>query len=752
MLIMLQALVDPISKQIHRLGRLYHYGTLQPGSMYSNAITYVVPSSLSNGTYNLTGHTDYTNRVFEFDRDHNNIVWHEISIEERLSDLVVSMFSTSFDSTPQGNIICVNYTVLNQGTGPTLGSWVDRVGISFQSQFNPRATTFLRQFLHTRGLAPKEVISQMLTINIPRLFTGSIYVHIQLDFNGRIAEQSEINNVRTDGPINLPPVFPDLELKNFSLNVSNTVAAGDTIAVHWMVVNIGTAQVSGRWLDAISLEEATQGNSMSRTFKLFQKQQTRTLLSSDNYEQSVDVSIPIELSGQYNLVISVNDDKAIYESSAFSNNFGRVSLFLTTPPTPDLKVNQVKFTYFDTDRILSVEWVVMNAGNTMKETLTWADQIHIHVSSVFDHELAIELGEVDVMVGLLESQSEYVLSKSFVLPTNIEGDYYVFVETDSRNDVMEVNGENNNMRKSNTMVSIFRSPIPSLAIKVNDSILPTFAHAGEQLEIDYEVTNFGDSTLRLTSWIDGIYLIPSNLVDRNEAITNGILLTQVLNNHELEEGDKYFTSVSVSVPYGVNQPLFLAIVIDVNNKLEIFTGDVDERYLLEFSQSPIFIEQGPLPDFIHIAVNISQVLVGGQPVSVRYVVSNAGKNRALGMWFEAIFLSEDAFLDPFDVRLKTVQNLMELNAEQSYEQSVEVFIPFDIPSGQYYLFYVVDGANRIAELSVSNNIAQQIVTIIETITTDLSVTNVSADPTRLNYGDSKSAVYKYYHYSAHVII
>ena len=740
LIFVLQMLINLVTKQEYLLGRIYHYESLHPGDAYSNVITYTIGLFLSSGLYNLIIHTDYANQIFEFDRDQNNIRWYEINIEERLPDLTVSKVSTKLESTSQGNIAHLNYTILNQGEGITLSSWLDRVGISFQQQYIVGATTFLERFIHTSGLTPQQSESQTLTIPIPKAFIGDVYLYIEVDFNGRIVEENELNNVQTDGPISLPPVFADLSLKNFSTDISSATTAGDPVALYWIVANEGTASIiSESWVDAVFLEEVTesQGGGRSRTIKLVQIQQNRNLLPSGRYEESVNVHIPFELSGSYNLIVSTNDDKTIDENSAFSNNFGRISLVLNTPPTPDLRVTLVKYTYYDIDRILYIEWVVRNVGNTMKETLVWTDQIYIDTETTFDRQLAIRLGETEASVGVLESQSEYILSVSFTLPVSLEGDYYVFVETDSRNDVMEIYGEDNNIKSSESAVSVHLPPIPRLTIKIIDTSIPNNAQAGEDLQIDYEVSNIGDMSLNLAAWLDGVYLISSKSVDRSEIITSGLLLAQVLNNRELDKDEKYLTSVSVSVPHGINEPLFIAIVVDVNSKLEQLASELDGTYLVEFSQNPVLIEEGPLPDLKVRAGNTSQILVGGQPASIIYHVENVGKSQALGMWFEAVYLSEDAFLDPFDMRLKTVRNLMKLGTKQGYVQNVEVFIPFDISSANYYLFYEVDRANHIAEANLSNNIAQQIVMITETISTDLAVISVSAQPSNLNYSDSK---------------
>ena len=717
------------------------YDTLQPGDAYNNIITYIVPPFLSTGRYNLSIHTDFVNQVFEFDGDQNNVLRRAIHIEKQLSDLIVSSVSTELESAPQGNIIRVNYTVLNQGRGPTVGTWLDRAGISFRPQFFSSATTFFQQLVHTSAILPNQSRSQMLILHIPQMFAGDVYLHVQVDYNRRIIEDNEMNNVQTEGPISLPPIFVDFDLVSFTTNVSHVVTAGDRITVEWTVTNIGSAEIeSGRWTDFILLEEEVfQSSGGSRSFKLEEFQQRKSLSPQDSYKQLAVIQIPIELSGNYHLVVSINNGRTVNENSMFSNNIGRILLTLNAPPSPDFTVSVIKFTYytFDIDRILSVEWGVRNTGNSMKERQLWADQVYIHSGSVFNRQLATRLGEIEVLVGLLESQNEYFLSASFVLPVNIVGDYYIYIETDSGNNIMELNGEDNNIKGSTEIISVLLPPLPRLAIKINDAVLPDLALSGDELQIDYAVINTGDSPLNLASWLDGIYLVSKKSFDRNQVLEDGILLTQVLNNRNLDKNGRYSTSVTITIPYAISEPQFLAVLIDINNNLEGVAKEQDNRYLLEFTQTPILIEQGPLPDLAVIVSSNTSTLVGGQPVFVTYTVKNVGENRAVGMWFEAIYLSDDALLDPFDTRLRTVRNLRPLEEEENYTQSVEVFVPFDIPSANYYLFFEVDGMNRIAELNISNNIVQQIVMIIEAISTDLSVTDVFADPTDLSYGDGR---------------
>ena len=122
---------------------------------------------------------------------------------------------------------------------------------------------------------------------------------------------------------------------------------------------------------------------------------------------------------------------------------------------------------------------------------------------------------------------------------------------------------------------------------------------------------------------------------------------------------------------------------------------------------------------------------------VTYQVINRGDNSAVGTWYEALYLSRDAILDPFDTRLRSVENLNNIGINGSYRQTIEVFIPFDLPSSRYYLFVHADDGNRIPELNEYNNFGQQIVSIQEAVSTDISVVTLSASPTSLDYGDGE---------------
>ena len=101
----------------------------------------------------------------------------------------------------------------------------------------------------------------------------------------RIIEDNEVNNVQTEGPISLPPIFIDFDLANFTSNVSSVFTAGDRVTVEWIVTNIGSAETeNGQWTDSVLLEEEVfQSSGGSHSFKLEELQQRKSLLPQDSY-------------------------------------------------------------------------------------------------------------------------------------------------------------------------------------------------------------------------------------------------------------------------------------------------------------------------------------------------------------------------------------------------------------------------------------------------------------------------------------
>lgn len=188
--------------------------------------------------------------------------------------------------------------------------------------------------------------------------------------------------------------------------------------------------------------------------------------------------------------------------------------------------------------------------------------------------------------------------------------------------------------------------------------------------------------------------------------------------------------INVTLPFQITGQQFLAILIDMNNVLNVqAVGTLG---------SIISVGEGPLPDLTVSAISNNLNITSGQPATIEYSVMNEGESEAAGLWYEAIILSRDSNLDPFDTRLKTVRNPRGggLRSNESYNQSIEVFIPFDLPTSFYYMILIVDSRNDLFEEKVNNNEANFIVFITEAVSSDLVVLGVQVTPASVTYGDA----------------
>lgn len=125
-------------------------------------------------------------------------------------------------------------------------------------------------------------------------------------------------------------------------------------------------------------------------------------------------------------------------------------------------------------------------------------------------------------------------------------------------------------------------------------------------------------------------------------------------------------------------------------------------------QTAVVVVRDPAPDFATTALTPAGGGAAGESLVVARTLSNLGN--ATGDLSYAMFLSSDATIDPAtDVPIGTGQT--RLGALQDDEGVDMAHIPSDTPAGNYYVGYVVDPANAVAELSESNNTAASAATI-----------------------------------------
>ncbi len=170
-------------------------------------------------------------------------------------DLVVSNISSP-NSSNSGQTISINYSVTNNGPGPTIaGSWTDKFYLSTDQSLNTNINgdVFLGLQVRSGNLQAGETYSNAIDLEVPiSVTTGNYYIIATTDFENNSCEfTNENNNSSTAYIYMVQPPPSDLVV----VNITNPVTgdAGQFINVSWTVRNTGVNSAYGQMREAVYL-------------------------------------------------------------------------------------------------------------------------------------------------------------------------------------------------------------------------------------------------------------------------------------------------------------------------------------------------------------------------------------------------------------------------------------------------------------------------------------------------------------------
>ncbi|MCH8490811.1 MAG: hypothetical protein LAT81_12895, partial [Oceanicaulis sp.] len=192
--------------------RTYFAGStpFNPGMSYTQSFTVTLPQGIS-GPYYFYVKTNARDEVYEFVFNNNNLSRSPAASNISLSpyaDLVVTqVILPQVDSIFADSIYTVQWTVKNQGNGPTSGSFADRLFISTVSSAGGPSTSLISALPFTGTLAPGDSILRSGTFLAPSL-NGLYFFYVHTDINNQIYEYLLDNNNITGGlSLGLPKQF-----------------------------------------------------------------------------------------------------------------------------------------------------------------------------------------------------------------------------------------------------------------------------------------------------------------------------------------------------------------------------------------------------------------------------------------------------------------------------------------------------------------------------------------------------------------
>ncbi|MFO7906867.1 MAG: CARDB domain-containing protein [Planctomycetota bacterium] len=675
------------------LARFTHDGFLAAGESYDRSESFLLPPAFT-GRYQLFVKTDIDNDVFENGLKANNAASSPLNFDVMpipYADLIVTEVTPPSDGL-SGSSIEFGWSVTNQGIGLTnLSGWSDKAWLASDLAGN-NIVRSLGSFSRSGYLAPGDSYDRQVSAWIPHGFVGTYYLVVEAGKPFEFIYGGNNRRVSTTSfEITLTPP-PDLTVTNIDTPVS--AQEGQQIDIQWSVQNVGSGTTVGSWTDTISMREL--GNPNARTHTLGSFTYTLPLAAGLSYTRSEQVRLPKRISGDYEIFVSTNSRRSLFENGAYSNNTltDDVTFTVSRRPRPDLQ------SYTET---LTAKLPKGIEGEYFVYILTNERHAKGHATQPWPPE---------------EGDNKHRLRN--VDPSNAFENPY-------------------NNWGSATLDVIYREP----DIQVTDVIAPTTATTGRTFDVTFTVTNVDDGRGRDTReshWYDRIFLSTDPTFDSRDLQIAGWEW-----RNGLEVGDSYTHTLTARLPDSIEGQFYLIVfaetgyaksvwapasniginqrgnkaVFGAAGRVAEFQGEGNNRAVLTLDVLP-----APLPDLQVSSIQIPERIFRGQAFDLSYAVENHGGDTpgSQGQWDEIVYLSRDTSLDTrADRYLGTFRRNGGLSADSSYVRNKSFTVPKDL-IGPWYVLVAVDywkrgraGVGRVFEGSneLNNDLASSEPLIIE---------------------------------------
>lgn len=717
------------------LGTFPASATIAANGTLTRTQSFTLPrSGAIPGNYRIIVQTDSANQVKEAN-ENNNITADDVDFSfqlEPLPDLIVS--NITVPPSPFSNTdIQVTYTVKNVGNAPTDAlQWLDQAYLSSDDTIDA-SDTQLGGTANILSLNPNESYTTTVNFHVPIGLSGAFNIVVKADKSGSpwyvdgsyVKESDETNNKSVKPMVIQLTPPPDLQVQ--SVTAPANAFSGDQISLSWTVKNTGPGDVPPQqqsWIDAVYLS-ADATLDVNTDIKLGEAGISTALASNASYTVSNRIfTLPEGIFGNFYVFVLTDKNGNVFENIGESNNSSTGTLVkITLTPPPDLIVSNVNApSSAIAGRPVAIEFTVSNQGPGVTRKTQWTDTVYISVDNVLNTSTDTKLGDLPHS-GALDGGTSYTATLSAPLPPELNGNYFVFVVTDSGNAVFEFDpgfdANANNKNFDTTPMNVIFSP-PDLTIPTVNA--PATGVTGQSIPIQFTVNNQGTGDTFVASWNDRVYL--STNIFFNPATS--IKVADIPHSGVVLPGASYTVSQSLVVPLSVDAGIYYVYVqSDADNKV----AEVNQEGNNTGRTTGTITITAMAADLQVTAVGAPPTASTGQNINVSWTVTNAGNGATdKGSWNDAVYLSTDAIYDSNDTLLKTLAHVGTLSPTGNYTVNTTVTIPSSL-SGSRYLIVRTDVSNEVFERTNENNNAgastQPIVISVASLP-DLVITNVTS--------------------------
>ena len=711
-------------------------GGLPAGATANRVQNITIPYAniTASGTYYLLIQTDQSNLVNEGVNEGNNVRVQPIYVRKALRpDLVVTNITAPptvfFDQTIQ-----VQWTVTNNGTGPTNApQWKDAVYIG-TSPTSTSGATKLAEPSSITALNPGESYTATATVKIPRGISGAYYFHVRTNSNSAVNETNTSNNLLSRAvAVNVPPL-PDLTVE--TVQAPDEVFAGQPISISYTIRNIGTDDAIAR-KDRIYLSRDTTLNT-SQDRLIFTSDElygptagnaathtSQNRVGTQNPPTYQLAYLPSDLEGLWYVFVVTDYQNTVYEYTGENNNTGRDIAepgapmnILVTPPDLVIPNQPTAPATVDSGGLFSVEFTVRNQGAFGANAFLY-HAVYLSTDATFE-------ASTDTLLGTYYDQDPFPPGAEHPVTLNVatpyclpNGTYYLFAVADHNGRQFEFDpGFDAEANNASPAKQITLSTVPP-DLQITNFTVPPITTPGGTVPVSWTVTNTGSSTV--LRWFDRVYL---------NSLTPGVgsvLIGSFERTGGLAAGGSYTETRSVGLPAYMQGDYYLSVVTDgTSNVPECGSSESNNS-----AQSANFTVQNNLPDLVIDSVTAPTSATVGDTFNVSWIGRNANQPMPpnSSTFRDTVYLSSDTSLSSGDIAIGSALNNVILGYGQTYLQQSNVSIG-NVAPGTYYILVAADTGRNIYEGTTnsgfeSNNVRASAAITFTAPAVDLTVGSVS---------------------------
>ena len=609
---------------------------LAVNSTYTQQTDVTLPPDKA-GTFYLLVETDAASDLVEAD-EANNVTASLQPITITFAptpDLAITDVTANVTLVQPQQPIEIGWTVTNQGEDEAKAPWSDRVYLSTDGTLN--GATLLATRTRDTHLPTDESYTVSAEVLLPVVPDGDYQIVVVADALNQVYEAEDEDNNQYVATQLLTVVHADL-VSEVTAGV-NQATSGDTLTLEWITRNIGTGDTLTGFLDRVYLSQDGTVDTNDRL--LGEVTRNLPLAVGTSLPTSLDLEIPVDVSGDWFVLVKADADNRIVEPDE-SNNASAASISISLAPFADLVVSAVEappMTVGD-PAVATISWTVRNVGTGVGLTTRWTDRVVASSDPVLGNSDDRILGEFPHS-GELAVGDQYSREQTILLPDQLQGRYFLFVQTDANHEVFENASEANNSLAAADLFDVMRVPYADLIVEsVTGSAR---AVSGQAYRLSWTVANVGIGPTDTDSWSDLVRV--SHDAENQQPIAlpgsdNGVVVANHLGR--LDTDGRYTRSIDVTLPLDLEGAIYFHV--STGGPFEFIYNDNNSA-----SSGPVEVTLAPVPDLAVTQITAPTNASVGQSMDVEWTVRNDGVGSATGSWTDKLFLRQRATrtLSPF---------------------------------------------------------------------------------------------------------